>query len=100
MAATFRTALNREEFRTDVLATSKEIIPNNPLVYLHVCHLLAVTGQLPVNDLKSSGLNEAIAKKGFFLIQCDQMVCVPLLLIINIIIFIYIHLFLIKISNN
>jgi len=55
---------------------SRKSVANNPLVFLHVNHLLSMTDQLPAveHNFSASVLNEAIADKGLFLIQCSQMV--------------------------
>ena len=73
-----RTELSRDEYKIPIFQKAKDLIPNNPIVFVRICALLSSEiCSLPVDDMTIpfgvGGINGSIAQAGFFLVLCSSV---------------------------
>lgn len=66
----------RDECKSPLFQIAKELIPNNPIVFVRICALLlSEISHIEVDDIGCfGGLNGSIALDGFFLLLCGVVV--------------------------
>lgn len=70
--------LRRDECKFPIFQIAKELIPNNPVVFVRICGLLSSDiCSLPIDDvtiLTFGGINGNIAQAGLFIVLCSSVV--------------------------
>ena len=76
LASSILAELARDECKSPLFQTAKELIPNNPIVFVRICAwLLSEMCHIEVGDIGSvGGLNGNIAQDGLFLLLCGVVV--------------------------